>query len=81
MPLPKAPTKPATLLDLTTAVLARPPRPKGRGAQAVAAEPQSDGAEPRPGFLARQPALPPGPGGLRVAQMVLLEQGLLDERD
>jgi PhoH-like ATPase len=30
MPLPKAPTKPATLLDLTTAVLARTARPKGR---------------------------------------------------
>ena len=26
MPLPKAPTKPATLLDLTTAVLARASR-------------------------------------------------------
>jgi PhoH-like ATPase len=36
MPLPKAPTKPATLLDLTTAVLARTTRPKGRGAAAAA---------------------------------------------
>jgi PhoH-like ATPase len=41
MPLPKAPTKPATLLDLTTAVLARPPRPRGRGAEASASEPQA----------------------------------------
>ncbi|RPH45839.1 MAG: PhoH family protein [Burkholderiales bacterium] len=39
MPLPKAPTKPATLLDLDTAVLARPPRPRSRGAEAVASEP------------------------------------------
>ncbi|MFN9776024.1 MAG: PhoH family protein [Burkholderiales bacterium] len=36
MPLPKAPTKPATLLDLTTVVLARATRPKGRGAAAAA---------------------------------------------
>jgi PhoH-like ATPase len=36
MPLPKPPTKPATLLDLTSAVLARATRPKGRGAAAGA---------------------------------------------
>jgi PhoH-like ATPase len=51
MPLPKAPTKPATLLDLSTAVLARPPRPKGRGVEAVVAveaELKIDEAEHRP---------------------------------
>jgi PhoH-like ATPase len=62
MPLPKAPTKPATLLDLSTAVLARPPRPKGRGAEAVVAiaaveaEPQSDEAERRPARAGAEPA-------------------------
>jgi len=62
MPLPKAPTKPATLLDLSTAVLARPPRPKGRGAEAVAAnaaveaEPQIDAAERSPVLAGAEPA-------------------------
>ena len=48
MPLPKAPTKPATLLDLTTAVLARTTRPKGRAA----------GADAPPGDEAARPAHP-----------------------
>jgi PhoH-like ATPase len=62
MPLPKAPTKPATLLDLSTAVLARPPRPKGRGAEAVAAnaaveaEPKIDEAERSPALAGAEPA-------------------------
>jgi PhoH-like ATPase len=41
MPLPKAPTKPATLLDLTTAVLARATRPKGRAAPTGPDAPES----------------------------------------
>ena len=42
MPLPKAPTKPATLLDLTSAVLARATRGKGRTAPS-GAQPEADG--------------------------------------
>ena len=47
MPLPKAPTKPATLLDLNSAVLARATRPKPGG------RPGED--EPRPGPAADRP--------------------------
>jgi len=57
MPLPKAPTKPATLLDLTTAVLARGARPKAR----TAAPAETVAAEPVPA---------PAPAALRVAAAV-----------
>jgi PhoH-like ATPase len=43
MPLPKAPTKPATLLDLTSAVLARATRGKGRSAS-----PEAEGQDVAP---------------------------------
>ena len=55
MPLPKAPTKPATLLDLTTAVLARATRPKGRAAPTGPDAPES----PADAAAAPPPAGPP----------------------
>ncbi len=55
MPLPKAPTKPATLLDLTTAVLARATRPKAaRAAAPRAGAPQ----EPATAAAGAPPASP-----------------------
>ncbi|MCA3179025.1 MAG: PhoH family protein [Burkholderiaceae bacterium] len=54
MPLPKAPTKPATLLDLTTAVLARATRPKGRGAAGATPD-----QVPSPEPVARDAAIAP----------------------
>ena len=66
MPLPKAPTKPATLLDLSTAVLARPPRPKGRSAEAAATGQQAAGAvvldEVTPEPAVREASIPTAAG-------------------
>jgi PhoH-like ATPase len=65
MPLPKAPTKPATLLDLNDAVLARATRPKPGG--------RPGEAEPRPGPVADRPTaalLAPAPAAAPVAAVV-----------
>ncbi|MFM1991904.1 MAG: hypothetical protein RJA99_4861 [Pseudomonadota bacterium] len=58
MPLPKAPTKPATLLDLTTAVLAKASRPRSRSA-ATGGSPDGAPASPEgPPPVAEVPAEP-----------------------
>jgi PhoH-like ATPase len=61
MPLPKAPTKPATLLDLTTTVLARATRPKGgRASSAGPGGPESgpDAAATAPEAASRAAVAP-----------------------